>query len=613
MNQFSIDYFQFVDEFGWTDKYSYKKNFSKFDFSLNQNLTTKILRSKVAINDSTQTTQKQIQDNQKFNVETSYRFSPNFSLLIENHSDVISEQLTKSSINPSENYQNETFIGINYNPTQKIRISPKASWKFVEQKNENFDGFVFGSEAKLDEFSFNEKHRISILLDSEKGELNTINKAKLEQYGILTNLTLESNEDFITNAFSFKFNKNSRDYVTGVDTTNIGIESKEERELSFVNFTTYELTKFAFWKLESSFVQSSNINVDRFSFGGNLSLNFVKGFIEFSFGGEMRLDESEFKNSNFKNRDEIIKLFFSNRFQINSGNTIFGSFSTFKDTYKQLPKGNSDRDELELLFKLGETYSFSERSSQTVLFKFSNFTKRFISADYSINNFNDKIFFFSYELNAENSLLDWYSLLFIQSKQTVYEFANVRQSNFLSLNDIPITLERKLGNSSNLNVSLTDNLNFVSEYKFTFRENNYFDDDKKISQKRTERFENEVIFKLEKSITRSLFFSPFINIFSIKSNKFLWLDSSEGETDEQNIFRKRFTELKIENFGPGLLINYKFKNFILDFRGTHYKSTTKRKNPNFPVVLDESENVQFTSSKVEDFNSEIELKILWNF
>ncbi len=612
VNQLSIDYFQFVDEFGWTDKYFYQKKSPKFDFTLNQNLTTKILRSKVSINDSMRTTQKQIQDNQKFNIETSYNFSPNFSLLLENHSQIISEQLTKSNINSSENYQNETFVGLNYNPTQKIRFSPKASWEFVEQKEEDFNGFVFGSEAELDEFSFNEKHRISILLDGEKGELNARKNTRLKQYGLVSRLTLDSNEDFITNSFSFNFSKSSRDYVTGVDTT-IDIASKEEQELSFLNFTTYELTKFAFWRLESAFVQSSNINVDRFSFGGNLSLNFVKGFNEVSFGGEMRLEESEFQNSTFKNRDEIIKLFFSNRFRINPKNTIFSSFSTFKDTYKQLPDGNSDRDELEFLFKVGETYKFSDRSSQTVLFKFSNFTKRFISEDYSINNFTDKIYFFSHELSGENTFLDWYNLLFIQSKQTVYEFENARQSNFSSLNDIPITLERKLGNSSNLKFILTDKLNFISEYKFTFRENSYFNEEKKISQKRTERFENEVTFKLEKSITKSLFFAPFVNIFSIQSDKFLWLDSSDSETDEQNIFSERFTELKIENFGPGLLVNYKFKNFVMDFRGTHYKSTTKRKNPNFPIVLDESGNVQFSSSKVDDFNTEVELRILWNF
>lgn len=612
VNQLSIDYFQFVDEFGWSDKYFYQKNTSNFNFILNQNLTTKILRSKVAINDSTRTTQKQIQDNQKFNIETSYNFSPKFSLLVENHSEIISEQLTKSNITPSENYQNETFVGLNYKPTQRIRISPKASWEFVEQKEEDFNGFVFGSEAELNEFSFNEKHRISVVLEGEKGELNARKNTQLKQYGLVSKLVLESNEDFITNSFSFNFKKSSRDYVTSADST-INVETKEERELSFVNFTTYELTKFAFWKLESAFIQSSNINVDRFSFGGNLSLNFVKGFNEVSFGGEIRLEESEFQNSTFKNRDEIIKLFFTNRFKINPKNTIFGSFSTFKDTYKQLPDGDSDRDELEFLFKIGETYKFSEKSSQTVLFKFSDFTKRFISADYSINNFNDKIYFLSHELSGENVFLDWYNSLFIQSKQTVYEFESARQSNFSSLNDIPITLERKFGNKSNLKLKVTEKLNLISDYKFTFRENSYYNEEKKISQKRTERLENEVTFKLEKSITKSLFFVPFVNIFSIQSDKFLWLDSSDGENDEQNIFSRRFTELKIENLGPGLSVNYKFKNFVMDFRGTHYKSTTKRKNPNFPIVLDESGNVQFSSSKVEDFNTEVELRILWSF
>lgn len=612
VNQLSIDYFQFVDEFGWSDKYFYQKNTSNFNFILNQNLTTKILRSKVAINDSTRTTQKQIQDNQKFNIETSYNFSPKFSLLVENHSEIISEQLTKSNITPSENYQNETFVGLNYKPTQRIRISPKASWEFVEQKEEDFNGFVFGSEAELNEFSFNEKHRISVVLEGEKGELSARKNTQLKQYGLVSKLVLESNEDFITNSFSFNYRKSSRDYVTSADST-INVETKEERELSFVNFTTYELTKFAFWKLESAFIQSSNINVDRFSFGGNLSLNFVKGFNEVSFGGEIRLEESEFQNSTFKNRDEIIKLFFTNRFRINPKNTIFGSFSTFKDTYKQLPDGDSDRDELEFLFKIGETYKFSEKSSQTVLFKFSDFTKRFISADYSINNFNDKIYFLSHELSGENVFLDWFNSLFIQSKQTVYEFESARQSNFSSLNDIPITLERKFGNKSNLKLKVTEKLNLISDYKFTFRENSYYNEEKKISQKRTERLENEVTFKLEKSITKSLFFVPFVNIFSIQSDKFLWLDSSDGETDEQNIFSRRFTELKIENFGPGLSVNYKFKNFVMDFRGTHYKSTTKRKNPNFPIVLDESGNVQFSSTKVEDFNTEVELRILWSF
>ncbi|MCC7429797.1 hypothetical protein IT568_03020 [bacterium] len=610
VNQFKVDYFQFVNEFVWRDSYSYTNSFGKLDFAFDQNLTTKILRSKISENNATEEkiTQKQIQDTQNFNVLTTYKFTKRYNFWLKNSSEVISEQVTHSEVLPSQSFRNSIFAGFDYFPFEKIKVCPKITFENSEQKNVNFGGFIFGGETEIKELSVFEKNNLFVFANAEKGKLKTENDLKLDRNKVFTKLEFSSNEDFITNFFAFTFGRSEKDYLTNVDST-IKIETKNENELTFQNLMLYKLTKNAFWNLKSDYSQTANLNVDKFALSGNLSLNYENKGNKFLFGGEIRLEESEFKNSSFKNRDEIIKLSTSGQFKLTKNNLVFTNFSSFKDTYKQLPNGNADRDELEFVGKIGETFVFNDFATQTVSLNYTNFTKKFVSSDYSIDNYTDQTFALTHFSEIKTNGFEAQNSLLIQAKQTVYEFKNAKQTTYSTLDVIPLTLERKLNNETTLNLFLNESLKFNSRYKISLKEGSFFE--KNISQKRNSRRENELLLRLEKSFTKSLVFAPFVNIFTLKSDKFLWLE--KGETDATEIYSKKFRELKIKNLGPGVLVSYNLKNVNFTFQGRHYKSETKRLVPQRPLVVNEDGSVNFVSSKSEKFNTEIELALLWSF